>query len=128
MRKMTSPGGESKAFTFFRQLFFLGSIALLTAGLGWNWGYHAKYREGTGHSRLDFLMWCIVYAAWTKSPMEIHVALWRPRHTCKSNRWSIFQLACCANDVWILSTKCHCSRSFSFFYFSLGRWHSRVSR
>lgn len=50
---MTSPGGESKAFTFFRQLFFLGSIALLTAGLGWNWGYHAKYREGKGHS-LEF--------------------------------------------------------------------------
>ena len=47
---MTSPGGESKAFTFFRQLFFLGSIALLTAGLGWNWGYHAKYRQGKGHS------------------------------------------------------------------------------
>ena len=46
---MKSPGGESKAFTFFRQLFFLGSIVLLTAGLGWNWGYHAKYRQGKGY-------------------------------------------------------------------------------
>ena len=49
---MKSPGGESKAFTFFRHLFFLGSIALLTAGLGWNWGYHAKYRQGK-----DFFTW-----------------------------------------------------------------------
>ena len=47
---MTSPSGESKAFTFFRQLFFLGSIVLLTAGLGWNWGYHAKYRQGKSYS------------------------------------------------------------------------------
>lgn len=41
---------ESRAFTLFRQLFFIGSIALLTGGLGWNWGYHAKYRDGIDFS------------------------------------------------------------------------------
>jgi len=61
---MTSPSGESKAFTFFRQLFFLGSIVLLTAGLGWNWGYHAKYRQGLNiHAKVTdeaFFNWHVV--------------------------------------------------------------------
>lgn len=70
---MTSPGGESKAFTFFRQLFFLGSIALLTAGLGWNWGYHAKYREGKGHSLYVFIMKCIDKIPDENSPIKVSI-------------------------------------------------------
>ena len=34
----------------------------------------------------------------------IRIALERSGYTCKSNRRSIFQLACCADDVRVLSS------------------------
>ena len=41
----------------------------------------------------------------------LEIAPKRSWHSRKNWRWSIFQLACCFNDVWVLPTQCNSSWS-----------------